>query len=94
MAARGDTVLDEEDGNLRKEGMDAGGGLESREQSEEGGREVFVRGLELTAHMAETEAGGRIQDGETAAAADGGVMAATVLLLGVCHGESLRLALA
>ncbi len=92
-AACGDAVLDKEDGDLGEEGVKAGGGVESGEQAEEGGREVFVGDLELASHMAETEAGGGIEDRETAAAARGSVVAAAVSFLGGRFGRRVGLAL-
>ena len=91
-ATRGDAVLHKKDGNLTEKSVNAGSGMESREQAQEGGREVLVGGLELEPHMAETKAGGGIEDGKAAAAASGGVVAAATLLrsrlgqgLGVAH---------
>ena len=91
-APRGDAVLHKEDGDLTEKSVNAGSGMESREQAQEGGREVLVGGLELEPHMAETKAGGGIEDGKAAAAASGGVVAAATLLrsrlgpgLGVAH---------
>jgi len=79
-APRGDAVLHKEDGDLTEKSVNAGSGMESREQAQEGGREVLVGGLELEPHMAETKAGGGIEDGKAAAAASGGVVAAATLL--------------
>ena len=92
-AARGDAVLNQEDGDLGEEGVNAGGGLESGEQAEEGGGEVFVAGAqELAPIVAETQAGGGVQDRKLAAAAFGRVVTATVRLLGSGLGQGWRLA--
>jgi hypothetical protein len=56
--------------------------MESREQAQEGGREILVGSLEPESHMAETKAGGGIQDGKAAASPSRGVMAAATLLGG------------
>ena len=79
-AACGDAVLDEEDGDLGDEAVNAGGRLESGEQTEEGRGKVFVLGgQELARDVAETEAGGGIKDGQAAAASGGGEVATTIL---------------
>lgn len=92
-ATGGNAVLHKKDGNLTEKSVNAGGGIESREQAEEGGRKVLVGSLELESHMAETKTGGGIQDGKAAASAGGGVMAAATLLggrLGERPGVALR----
>jgi len=81
-ATGGNAVLHKKDGNLTEKSVNAGGGMESREQAEEGRREILVCDLELESHVAEAEAGGYIQDGKAAASASGGVMAAATLLGG------------
>jgi len=77
-APRRDTVLGEQEDELREEGVDLLGGGEVREIASEGGAEVgFFAELGAEERVTEAEAGRRMNDSEAATPAGDGAMLAT-----------------